>query len=53
VLEQSEVSERLLNRRDFFGRTWIFVGHRAGRREAEQFFTMRNPGTLGHKAVLT
>jgi len=42
----------LLDRRDLFGRARILVGWIGGRYEAKEFFAMRNPGTLGHKAML-
>jgi len=50
--EQSKMSKSLLNRRDFFRWARILVGRCSGRRKAEQFFAMRNPGTLRHKAML-
>jgi len=50
--EQSKVSKSLLNRRDLFCWARILVGRCSGRREAEQFFAMHNPGALRHETVL-
>ena len=51
-LEQTKVPECLLYDRDLVFRARILTGRCVGRGEAERLFAMRNPGTLGHKAVV-
>ena len=51
-LEQPEVAEGLFNRRDLVWWTGILLGCVPWRGEAKLLFAARDPGALGHKAVL-
>ena len=55
IVEQSEVTERLLNGWLFFRRAQLALGPRraCGHGQADQLLTVGNPGTLRHKSVLT
>src|SRR5216684_1501767 len=50
--KQPEVAESLFNRRDLVWWAGILLGCGPWRGEAKLFFAARNPGALGHKAVL-
>jgi hypothetical protein len=52
LLEQPEMTECLLDYREFFRRTRIRRGFVSGRSEAEQLFAVCDPRAFGHEAVL-
>ena len=51
--EQSEPTERLLDRWDLFRRARILYGRGSRRYEAELLFAVQNPYAFGYEAVLT